>query len=262
MTYHRLLEPPQLIEDQPVNRLTVHSVHSDRLMDICVLGLILSGEVALCIGEQEGSVGVGQFYFMPSHLRHYGTAESKFEVIYFHFRAQCQPCDALETGALPVLGTMPTHLNAGEWFEFLRSSDDFGLMNEPSWNLHLSALLNQLHLASRRLQNLNLNEKLLGIVFDYLRDHVTVPLNQAHLSSAIGYSYDHLDRLFRSRFGTTIYRRHSELRFEQAVALIQTGYSLKETARTIGFDDYYHFLKAFKRVKGCSAGQFQRTGRF
>jgi len=263
MSFYRLLDSPRLVDDNPYNRFDFDKEvrHSDRTLNYWVLGLILAGKVGLCIGEQCATVESGQFYLMPPNLRHYGTGESYFTVIYFHFMADEERCQQHDAGALPLFGNIPSHLRIAEWFDFLRTAADFGLLNSEGWNVHLASLLNQLHLETRSADSLHPTEKLVISTLDYLRNHLQQPLSQSHLSATLGYSYDHLDRLFRKRFGLTIYRRHCELRFDYAVALIQTGHSLKQTAKGVGFEDYYHFLKAFKRERGYSPGQFLKPTR-
>ncbi len=256
MVFYRLLEEPLLLHGESANRLHLQMTHAERTLDIWVLGLIVAGSIGLCIGDEQGTTETGQYYLMPPHVRHYGTYESDFTVVYFHFKASCENCEPHEAGALPVFGNIPAHLRISDWFDSLRCAADFGLLDENGWNLQLRALLDQLHFGARSSNALNPTERLVVSTLDYLRAHVQQPLSQAHLSNTLGYSYDHLDRLFRNRFGLTIFRRHNELRFDYAVALLQAGHSLKETARAIGFEDYYHFLKAFKRERGCSPGQF------
>ena len=67
----------------------------------------------------------------------------------------------------------------------------------------------------------------------------------------------YVSRLFSRESGTTYRKYLTELRVEKAKELLATtGLSIAEVCDRVGFNDYFHFLKTFKRLTGVSPGKY------
>ena len=75
---------------------------------------------------------------------------------------------------------------------------------------------------------------------------------------------NYLGQLFKRETGKTYSAYVTELRIERAKELLASGeLSINEIAAALGFNDYFYFLKTFKRVSGCTPKQYrqrQETG--
>jgi AraC-like DNA-binding protein len=84
----------------------------------------------------------------------------------------------------------------------------------------------------------------------------------ADVGAARGVSPAHLCRLFQRYAGVSPYQLLVRLKMARAAALLLDGSRLvKEIGPQVGYDDPYHFSKAFKRVYGLSPEVFRARGR-
>ncbi len=97
----------------------------------------------------------------------------------------------------------------------------------------------------------------------YLELRYSERFDLARLAAAAGLSEKHLCRAFGKRYGTTPFRMKRELAMRSAGRLLSsTRYPIKSVAETVGFDDMYHFAKAFRAWSGMPPGRFraERSG--
>jgi AraC-like DNA-binding protein len=84
----------------------------------------------------------------------------------------------------------------------------------------------------------------------------------ADLGAAHGVSAAHLCRLFQRFAGVSPYQLLVRLKMAHAAALLLDGRRLvRDVGPLVGYDDPYHFSKAFKRVYGLSPRAFRASGR-
>jgi AraC-like DNA-binding protein len=235
------------------------SIHCDRVLPEWVLGIITHGRMFACIGEEDFGIGAGEYYLMPPGLRHYGTRESPHGVFYFTFRMASRRLpggEGLSGISLPVFGGMPPEIDARALHSFMRRGRELGYLDREGVDAQLLALLWQMSAEfARRRETGDRAGRLAAQIHHFLSDRPGRLVKSEELVRAFHYSYGHLDRVFRRRFGTSIMRRHAELRMRRAAELLRTGSSIKEAASRLGFSDYYHFLRVFKRVRGCTPRQ-------
>jgi AraC-like DNA-binding protein len=78
------------------------------------------------------------------------------------------------------------------------------------------------------------------------------------LARSFHISEDHFRRIFKRRTGIAPYEYYLELKMHRARHLLRTTKStLKQIARTLGFESEFHFSKAFKRRTGVSPNQWR-----
>ena len=92
----------------------------------------------------------------------------------------------------------------------------------------------------------------------YIQSHWDDPsLTIAQAANEANMSEVYFRRLFYREFGTTPKRFLIDLRLQNAVSLMDTGYfSLQEIAAKCGYADYKYFSVEFKRHKGCSPSEY------
>lgn len=85
------------------------------------------------------------------------------------------------------------------------------------------------------------------------------PMDQSlreHLET-LGYSYEHLGRLFRRKFGLTPVNYLTALRLERAKRLLRSGLPVKQAAREAGFNDPAYFARVFRKHTGLTPRELQ-----
>ena len=67
---------------------------------------------------------------------------------------------------------------------------------------------------------------------------------------------------FRQVTGKTPHRYLEERRMHTAMQmLLNSGESVQSIARAVGYDDRYHFSRAFKRIVGVSPRSYRQAGK-
>lgn len=75
------------------------------------------------------------------------------------------------------------------------------------------------------------------------------------LEHQFGYSRFYIEKLFKSKYGTSIISYRNAKRLETAVQLLKT-HSVTETAQILGFSSIYTFSRAFRAVYGESPSRY------
>lgn len=79
------------------------------------------------------------------------------------------------------------------------------------------------------------------------------------LAREMNMNANYLGQLFKRETGKTYSNYVTELRIERAKELLSADeLSINEIAMALGFNDYFYFLKTFKRVTGCTPKQYRQ----
>ena len=81
---------------------------------------------------------------------------------------------------------------------------------------------------------------------EYINGLGTNPFHMKDLSLALGYTREHLTRVFISSFGSTPRQYFNARRMDLAVRKLQDGATIKEVALDLGFSSDHAFSKAFR----------------
>lgn len=94
-------------------------------------------------------------------------------------------------------------------------------------------------------------------IIRYIHLHYADDLSLNTLAEVLHMTPGYVSRLFSRESGTTYRKYLTELRVEKAKELLATtGLSIAEVCDRVGFNDYFHFLKTFKRLTGVSPGKY------
>ena len=84
------------------------------------------------------------------------------------------------------------------------------------------------------------------------------PVDLRELAAILHVSYDRFRHVFKQNTGLAPYQYHLLLRINRAKELLlQTGFSIKDIAKTLQFDSPYHFSEIFKKKTGVSPIQWR-----
>ncbi len=98
----------------------------------------------------------------------------------------------------------------------------------------------------------------------FVEQHLSENCSLQLIAREMNMNANYLGQLFKRETGKTYSTYVTELRIERARELLASGeMSINEIAAALGFNDYFYFLKTFKRVSGCTPKQYrqrQETG--
>ncbi len=95
-------------------------------------------------------------------------------------------------------------------------------------------------------------------MMEYLNQNYTRDISTNDLAEHMHMDSGYLSRIFKRETGTTITRYLTELRIHKSCQMLDSGnYSISETASATGFNDYFYFLKIFKKITGMTPRQYQ-----
>ena len=92
----------------------------------------------------------------------------------------------------------------------------------------------------------------------FMEQNFALPIHCDLIAYEVGISASHLRALFKKEYGVSPQKYIVNLRIQNAVGLISTGYySLKEVAYMSGYNDYKYFSVEFKKKTGVSPSEYR-----
>jgi len=240
------------IRVEAVDRIEGANVHPDRITPYWVLVLIGSGERTFRIFEREYAVHSGEFFLLPPNIRHSGVRCDAHQACYCHFHAegsQIDPPEKIDPDSilLPLHGQIPIDLHCFDLMDYAIRHRTPPFYSEKFLSAQIQAILYQLSLTMQKSVLWTKQENITAYrILKFIDDNKGRRTLNSDYSQAFGKSYRQLNSIFTRVYGMTIKQMQIELRVDQAKRMLSQGYSISETGRMCGFDDYLYFLKVFK----------------
>lgn len=96
----------------------------------------------------------------------------------------------------------------------------------------------------------------LNTVLQYMQEHYSEPVSNAQLAELVHLSEDRFNHLFRESMEVAPLQYLNEVRLKKAHNLLKNGNtSIAEVAAEVGFTDYNHFGRLFKRYYHCTPSE-------
>lgn len=93
----------------------------------------------------------------------------------------------------------------------------------------------------------------LNVVLSYIQNHYMEPVSNAQLADMICLSEDRFGHLFREGVGKPPLQYINDLRLKSALNLLKTSdHTVTQVAEAVGFRDYNHFGRLFRKRYGCT----------
>lgn len=224
-----------------------------------------SGHFETLHNNRKWTLGDSQACILPAKVPH--TYYPHQDTVWMHgFVTITGPAISklLEMMNLPLMETIPLKSTASIWVLF---DNLFQLVRENAieheWRI--SALLYELLLevlkqssvlhsdAPSAAKNSAAAAKLAAKM---IREHYAEPILLAEYAQSLGYTVQHLNRLFRQAYGVTMHQYLDDIRFEKSLQLLGGDMSIQDIASALGMEANY-FIRAFKRVYGVTPGQYR-----
>jgi len=249
--------------------------HVNRTMDICVLVMVLEGELYFTEDGQRGSVAAGHWRIeRPGRTLRGRRPCPRLRFYYVHFTALPASEGAVGMNltdpgtynepargvmSLPIEGTfdIPHFTALFDRFEQTKTaSPNDPILHQGVFLELLSALMD----TARPL--LDAEARLAGDVMDYLTLHFHQGLRVADLTDVFHFSPDYLSRIMRTHYGVTVKQCIQQLRLRRAMELLShTGIPIDQVAELAGFGDATLFYRAFRARTGQTPARWRRSHR-
>ena len=115
--------------------------------------------------------------------------------------------------------------------------------------------------AVRRKSATAANTELMNAVTDYIGANLNSIKDLSFIENEFHYSNSHVNRLFRSALGISVWRYITVKRLDMAYNLIADGTDAKRAAEYSGYNDYSVFYKSFVRHFGTSPSMVKKGKR-
>lgn len=96
-----------------------------------------------------------------------------------------------------------------------------------------------------------------NVVSDYIMSNYMRRISVGGIAKAINLNARYLSRIFKKEKGVTIQEFILGQKLSKAKKLLALGYSVKETANMVGYEDLYTFSKMFKKHTGMSPSEYK-----
>lgn len=131
--------------------------------------------------------------------------------------------------------TSPTHVYRQVWASIFNIMNDF-----------------------RNKKNLKVNLKI-NLAIDYINQHYKEAISLEEVAQAVDLTPPYFSRAFSESLGKSFVQYVTQLRMERAKQLLQNPMlKLYEIADTVGYPEYPHFSRAFKKFTGVSPSDFRK----
>ena len=95
-------------------------------------------------------------------------------------------------------------------------------------------------------------------MMEYLNQNYTRNISTNDLAQYMHMNPSYLSKIFKQEAGTTVIKYLTSLRIHKSCQMLNSGnYSISEIASATGFNDYFYFLKTFKKITGVTPRQYQ-----
>ncbi len=96
-------------------------------------------------------------------------------------------------------------------------------------------------------------------IIKYIHENFRSDLSAKEIADSFHLNPGYVSQLFKKETGNTLVKYITSLRIEEAERLLEsTELSVEAISDTCGFNDYFYFLKTFKKYTGSSPSQYRR----
>jgi AraC-like DNA-binding protein len=230
-----------------------------------VVEFLASGQGQLVLPDIDTRILPGAVYAYGPKIRHRITNPNDSAMIKYFIVLNGEKAWRLLTRDIPLMGQILYAANAQTLYVTFEELLQYGLDTNPQYDriCELLAELLLLKISETALPHLEI-EKASYATYQRCRAVIAAQYLEfktlAHISDACGIDPAYLCRLYRKYDQQSPYQHLVRLKMNHAANRLQSeDISIKELAYAMGYDDPFHFSRAFKRVFGISPIRFNKN---
>ncbi len=257
-------EIKSLISIDEFDRIVTRNRHPDRIMSLWTLGIVVQGSRSIEVQGIQISVKRGEYFLLPPGVLQRGVEEEWHDVYYFHFNMDCKKVDKIEKCQrgkmwISLSGKLPVDIDIISLVVTWHRDFKLQYLSSDTLKAHLASILYSLSVASMKKQySKNRNSMVAEQILQCVVDHIEKKHSALEFETSFGMSYRRLNSIFKDRYGITIHQCVLEKKMQHALHLLIMGENIANVASACGFEDYFYFLKVFKKIYGITPKDCQR----
>ena len=255
------LTPPLSVKE--FGRIAMVNRHPDRTMNMWTLGVVVEGKRTIRVGKDRIYAAAGEYFLLPPGIPHYGLDVEQHDVYYFHFQIRSRQTDTEQktdksTIRLPLWGKLSAEVDLTALIMALYRDYRLAYLTDEVLGLHLLSILHILSMDERKKQFGKQREHVLAEhLLRWILEHLPYRLESAAFEQEFQMTYRRLNSIFKKRYGCTIHQCVLERKIQYAAHLLIMGDDIALVAAKCGFEDYFYFLKVFKKIKGVTPKRYK-----
>ena len=101
---------------------------------------------------------------------------------------------------------------------------------------------------------------LFQIIMQYIDEHYTEDLRLSSVAEEFHFAHNYFSTMFKKMAGVSFTKYIADKRMTLAKTLLKnSSLTLQEIVERVGYNDYFQFIKTFKRETGTTPGQYRRS---
>lgn len=142
--------------------------------------------------------------------------------------------------------------------EKLQESNEYGHdLMVKSYLYQILIFVNNLFLKKNNEDPINIMPPIVSKAMLYIDNHLTEPITMTDIANHVHHNPTYISRYFKKVTGVSLQQYIIYKRIILAKKYLLEGYSLNDTCRLSGFNDYSNFARTFKKQTGCSPKKYQ-----
>lgn len=226
----------------------------------------VGGKGLIRIGPTDYELPPDHCFFIPSNVPHayYADNQDPWSIYWIHLAGvKSSLFSGMVPQPLPVERGISSRTNErlGLFNEIFKNLDrGFSIETLEYTNLCLGHLLASFTYPEQyRLINEIKTKDPIGQSINFMLEKLNQKLKLGDLAAEVHLSPSHFSRLFASRTGHSPMDYFSQLKIQQACRLLDnTGWSIAEVSREMGFDDQFYFSRQFGKVMNMSPRDYRK----
>lgn len=233
-----------------------------------ILIYCVEGRGEIWLNETTFPVSADHFFVIPAGVPHAYRADEKdpWSIYWIHFNGSKSSAWARFAGQVTLIErSKNARINdrTDLFSEIFRNLDrGFSVETLEYVNLCLPYLLASFtRLNQFRLIRESGEKDIVGQSINFMLDRLPEKLKLDEIAAGTGLSVSHFSRLFQSQTGHSPIDYFIQLKIQRACRLLDnSGQSIAEVAREMGFEDQFYFSRVFRKVMGMSPAEYRKRG--
>lgn len=233
-----------------------------------ILIYCMEGKGEIRLNETVFMVPADHFFIIPAGMPHsyHSNEQNPWSIYWIHF-------SGLKSGIYSRFACQTMAIDQGKnsrvsgrvelFSEIFRNLDrGFSIETLEYVNLCLPHLLASFtHLSQFRLIKESGEKDPVSQSINFMLEHLTKKLKLDEIASETGLSASHYSRLFQTRTGHSPIDYFIQLKIQNACRLLgNSGWTIADVSREMGFDDQFYFSRVFHKVMGMSPVEYRKRG--